>query len=464
MTTAPSPSPPARVLVVIGDTNLAQRVCASAIARKNTVHHLSAPSDSELRRALRDVPDGVAILLHDDVAAVRYALAVAHMAPQAPVTVTVFDRTVSDELERLLPQCDVTSPAELAAPALAGPCIDPANLALYRRPQGAMAVTTVNSQPRLGPWHPRRRNLRQQVGNIVGQLRPHDAGTRLLLIGLLGILGIVLADWAWLVGHGDHPAEALFHATRVVAAVGPASAPEHAHGYQLAASAAMLATVVFSALFTAGVIERMLGPKLIGLFGPRTLPRADHVIVVGMGQVGMRLCTELRRHGVPVVGVERDPHAATARIARSLGIPVMTGHGGDRAVLEKLRLAKARSIAAVGSDDLDNIAVAIAAHGVAPDTPVVIRAGEHEAIAETRSLLPLGTIRDVTSLAAGYVLARLLGEPVDGVIAHEHNIFLQRTDGSYTSWHLTTKDHCPHRRTATATATDHTQRTTEPIA
>ncbi|MEU8136917.1 NAD(P)-binding protein [Streptodolium elevatio] len=447
MTTAQPGSPPAdRRLVVIGDTNLARRVCASLTAREHTVHHLGEPNDSELRTALRTTPDGVAILLHDDVAALRYALAVAHISPQAPVTVTVFDRTVSEELKRLLPQCDVTSPADLAAPSLAGPCIDPANLAVHHRPQGTRAVTAVDARPRLGACQPHGRQLGRRLGRFAGQLRPHDAGTRLLVIGLTGILAVLLADWAWLVSHGHHPAEALFHATRVVAAVGPATAPAHSYGYQLAASAAMLATLLFSALFTAGVIERMLGLKLIGLIGPRTLPRSGHVIVVGMGQVGLRLCAELQRHGVPVVGVERDPHAATARLARSLGIPVMTGHGGDRTVLEQLRLGKARSIAAVGSDDLDNIAVAIAAHGVAPATPVVIRAGDHEAIAETRSLLPLGTVRDVTGLAAGYVLARLVDEPVGGVIAHEHDIYLQRPDETFTPWPLTTRDDCRHHQ------------------
>ncbi|WP_436791173.1 potassium channel family protein [Yinghuangia sp. YIM S10712] len=454
--TPPRPGSPsdARAVVVIGDTNLARRVCASSTARKHFVKHLREPSDSELRAALRSTPDGVAILLHDDVAALRYALAVAHITPQAPVIVTVFDRTVADELKRLLPQCDVTSPADLAAAALAGPCIAPHNVAILHRPQGALVVTAGNSRPHLEPYRPQQRQIRRRLGNFVGQLRPHDPGARLLVIGLLGICGILLADWLWLVGHGHHPAEALFHASRVVAAVGPASAPAESHGYQVAASVAMLATLAFSALFTAGVIERMLGPKLIGLIGPRTLPRADHVIVVGMGQVGMRLCTELRRHGVPVVGVERDPHAATARIARSLGVPVMTGHGGDRAVLEKLRLGKARSIAAVGSDDLDNIAVAIAAHGVAPATPVVIRAGDHEAIAETRSLLPMGTVRDVTGLAAGYVLARLLGEPAAGVIEYRHHIHLQRPDDSFVRWPLATGDHCPHRRPEPAADSD----------
>jgi Trk K+ transport system NAD-binding subunit len=79
---------------------------------------------------------------------------------------------------------------------------------------------------------------------------------------------------------------------------------------------------------------------------------------------------------------------------------VVVEHGVDRAVLERLGLRRAVALAAVGSDEFDNIAVAIAANAVSADTRVVLRAGEQEAIAETRSLLPLGVTRDVLGLAA----------------------------------------------------------------
>lgn len=440
----PSAIPDPRTYVVVGETHLASRVCAS-LRDGHTVHHLPAPDDQELRLAVGKGPDGVAVLLHDDVAALRYALAVAHLSPATPMIVTIFDRTVADELTRLLPQCEVTSPADLVAPSLAGPCLEPDLVAVRRLGRRTWAVREEEGVLRLENRRPQRR-LRwpARMSRAAGQLRPHDAGTRLLMFGMLGMLAILVGDWAWLVGHGHHPAEAFFHAARVVAGVGPATAPSTAHGYQVAAAAAMLGTVAFTALFTAGVVERMLGPKLIGLIGPRTLPRSDHVIVVGMGQVGMRLCVELRRLGVSVVGVERNPQAATAGLARSLGIPVMNGDGGDRRVLEQLRLRHARALAAVGSDDLDNIAVAITAHGVASETRVVIRAGEHEAIAETRSLLPMGTVRDVTSLAATYVVARLLRERVVSVVTHRDNVYVQAPKGSFDQRVLSGSERCRH--------------------
>ncbi|MDI3406449.1 potassium channel family protein [Streptomyces cavernicola] len=438
-------SPGSCTYVVIGETNLARRVCASLRECGHTVRHLTEPRDHELREAMEPEPEAVAVLLHDDVAALRYALAVAHIGERTPITVTIFDRTVADELLRLLPQCHVTSPAELAAPVLAGPCLG-ADISALRHEEGATHAVRVTDEGPVSslPWQAERVRLRARIGRLAGQLRPHDAGTRILLLGLLGMFTALVTDLIWLLASGHHPAGALFDAARVVATVGPAEAPDHSAAYSVLASVLMLATVVFGALFTAGVVERMLGPRLVGLVGPRTVPRSGHVIVVGMGQVGIRLCGELRRLGVPVVGVERDPAAPGIRLARSLGIPVLTGHGGDRVVLEQLRLHKARALAAVGSDDLDNVAVAIAAHGVAPDTRVVLRAGEHEAIAETRSLLPLGTVRDVNSLAAAYVLARMLGTPATGVIAHRHRTLVQLPAGTFEPWPLAARRGCAH--------------------
>ncbi|MGW0734742.1 potassium channel family protein [Streptomyces sp. NPDC002851] len=431
--------------IVIGETNLARRVCASLRGDAHPVQHLTEPRDDELRAAMAPALDGVAVLVHEDVAALRYVLAVAHMAPKVPITVTIFDRTVADELLRLLPQCHVTSPADLVAPALAGPCVDAGMIALRRKGGRTQAVRWSDTGvPQLDSWAPQRVRRRARFGRLAGQLRPHDAGTRIMFIGLLGMLVALLGDLTWLLAAGHHPAQALFDAARVVATVGPAAAPEHSTAYPILASTLMLSTVVFSAMFTAGIIDRMLSPRLVGLIGPRTLPRSGHVIVVGMGQVGLRLCGELKGLGIPVVGVERNPKAPNIRLARSLGIPVLAGHGGDRAVLERVRLERARALAAVGSDDLDNIAVAIAAQGVSPGTRVVLRAGEHEAIAETRSLLPLGTIRDVTSLAAVYVLARLLGQPATSVVAHRHRVFVDAPDEGFTPWPLAAREGCSH--------------------
>ncbi|MBO9523195.1 MAG: NAD-binding protein [Nocardioidaceae bacterium] len=366
--------------LVVGETAVATRVCATL---GEDVVHLVAPTDDQLADAMAGGLTRAAVLIRDDVSALRYALAVAHLDERLPMVVSIFDRTIAEQLRALLPQARVVSPAALAAPSLAAAC-----LAATPPPRRVIPGWLVRAWP---------------------DLRHQQPGSRLLALGLAGLVTVLLLDLTWLLLDGRGLAEAYVEAARVVATVGPAA--DHAGtAYSIFAGSAMLLTILFAALFTAGVVERLVSPPLAGILGRRSVPHRDHVIVVGLGQVGLRLCALLRERGVPVVGVERDRDAPMIRLARTLGIPVVIGQGTDRRVLEDLGLRRCRAVAAVGSDDLDNIAVAVAASAVAAQVPVVLRAGEHEAIRETRSLLPLGTTRDVTAIAAEHVVAQMQGE------------------------------------------------------
>jgi TrkA-N domain len=368
--------------LVIGNTTLSKRICHELAAGDQRVDHLVEPADDCLAEAVLRRPGAVAVVVHDDVLAVRYALAIAHLDPALRAVVTIFDRTIADHVARLLPQAVVTSPAAIAAPTLAGACLGPDVIAVRRKGSD---------------W-------RVRIDRLVLRLGVQDLSARLMVAGLVGLLAVLAIDFLWLMVAGHHSApDAFLEAARVVATVGPGPSDPSA-AYAVFSGIAMLACVGFTALFTAGLVDRLLEPGLVSLLGSRSAPRRDHVIVVGMGQVGIRLCTELRHLGVPVVGVERDPAAPQLHVARALRIPVVAGHGGDRGVLERVGLHRALALAAVGSDENDNIAVAIAANAVAPGTRVVLRAGEQEAIAETRSLLPLGVTRDVWSIAAAHIV------------------------------------------------------------
>ena len=116
--------------LVIGETPAARRACAT-LDRTARVLHLGSPGDADLASALRDGLTSACILVRDDVAALRYALALAHLDQSLPLVVTIFDRTIAGQLSTFLPQATVFSPATLAAPSLTGPCLEPDLLASY---------------------------------------------------------------------------------------------------------------------------------------------------------------------------------------------------------------------------------------------------------------------------------------------------------------------------------------------
>ncbi|GAB2977675.1 NAD-binding protein [Nocardioides montaniterrae] len=429
--------------LVIGATTLARRVCAALTDRGHTVHHLPAPDDAELRVALQAEVAGVAVLLHQDDVGLRYALAAAHFAPGVPLIAAIFDATTSDELHRLLPTCIVTSPAELAAPVLVAACLGDGAALFPTAKNRAEAVSIEGSGVARHAW---RRTLSERMralrGRIAGQLRPHDAGSRILYLGLGGATLALLCDWTWLLSIGTPWPEAFQEAAQVAATVGPEG--HHGEAYGVFAGVAMLSSVLFTGMFTAGLVDMLLGPRLIGLFGSRALPRAGHVVVIGLGQVGLRLCRHLQALGIPAVAVERHGDARWVEVARNLRIPVVIGNGGDRAVLERVRISHAVAVAAVGSADLDNISVAVSARGVAPDARIVVRAGEHELISETASLLPLGETRDVTRLSSAYVVARLLGVDAAHVLLDGNRVLLLLPSGDSVEWRTSRPHGCAH--------------------
>ena len=139
--------------------------------------------------------------------------------------------------------------------------------------------------------------------------------------------------------------------------------------------------------------------RLTGLVGLNAVPRRDHVVVVGLGQVGYRLCTLLRECGIPVVVVEADEDDESVGHARRDKLPVVIGRGADPVVLRRLSLDRARALAAVTPDDLTNVEVAMTARSLADELRVVLRAGDGEVAQETGSLFRIGHVIDVHRIA-----------------------------------------------------------------
>jgi hypothetical protein len=331
----------------------------------------------------------VAILLWDDIAALRYCLAVHHIRPTVRLFVTIFDKTVRHQLESSVPDCTIMSTADIAVPSLLGPSIDPALVAVHRGEAGLSAAAADADGSLWGQAYavPTQMRRRSRLGVLLGQLRPHDGHSQILLGGLVAMAAVLVIDYLQSVSLLDlSPLDALHAAARTLATVGPAEPTGQSDVSTLVSAIVMLMAVAATAFFTAGLVERMVAVRSVGLIGPLALPRRGHVVVVGLGQIGLRLCEDLRRAGLSVVAIERHADARYLAVARDLRVPVIIGDGTSRKVLETVALRRAEALAAVASDDLQNIAVAVAARAVAPHVRIVMRAGDHDAIAETQSL------------------------------------------------------------------------------
>ena len=400
-------------IVVIGHTDVGRRACALLESRGVSTTHLDDPSDALVRETLAAPVDGVAVLLHDDMRALRYSLMIEHVRPGIRLFVAMFDGTARVQLERTVPNCIVLSPAAISVPSMVAAAIAPDYLAIRRSGSTAdrswVTISKAADAPRARIHQysmPVSLRVRGIIGRLRGQLHPYDSGSSVLLGGVFGLLVIIALDTLVGLRHESF-IRALYDATRTTATI---SSPDLADESWLLLWAALAAILVmgFTAAFAAGIVHHLLSGRHVALVGRRVMPRSGHVVIVGMGQVGLRLAQELRAIGVAVVGIERHADAAGLPLARDLGIPVVIGDASSRRVLRRAGLSGAVALVAAGSDERDNIAVAISARAVADELRVVIRAGADDAIDETQSLFHIGSVVDVNGLTAAFVVESMM--------------------------------------------------------
>jgi voltage-gated potassium channel Kch len=312
----------------------------------------------------------VAVVTRDDAHALRLTLLSAHVRPDLPLWVTMFDHTVSRELEHVAPKVHVLSPSEIVAGDLA---------------EGILAEAEEEIL----------------VGRRHG-VRVVDDALRLLVISAAGLfVALVIEMVITMIAFHHGIVDAFYFSTRSVATVaGPPGAEEGPAWFKVISAANMVAAVALVAIFTAALVRRLSRRRLTTLFGPRSAPARHHVVLVGFGQVGFRLAQELKERDIAVVAIERDFEAPSIRLAKAAGIPVAVGRGDDREVLQRVGIERCGAVAAVTSDDLVNVAVGLAAEDLRPDVPIVLRLGDGEVASETDSLLHLGRICDAHKLAA----------------------------------------------------------------
>jgi Trk K+ transport system NAD-binding subunit len=421
---------PEQRVLLLGEGDLAEETAEALRAAGSNVERLQDPSHEELRDALDAGADAVMVVSRDDAWPLRVALLARHLDPDVPIIATIFDPETARELDEVIGKCTITSLADIVAPTLAGPCLGHDLAAVLdeddrpvglRCSEGDVEVATL---PEV-----RARRARALASALI---KPFDRSAALVFFGAVGLLTVLLFETVAAALVLDQAlVDSFYGAVKTLVTVDPnLEVDDGPKWFKLVISGSMLIALLFAAAFTGGLVERLIGRRLTGLLGRRAVPRSDHIVVVGLGQVGLRLALLLRRCGVSVVGIEKHEEGENVGHAKELGLPVVIGRGADPSLLKRLSLEHAVALAAVTNDDLENIAVTLAARALAPDLRLVLRAGSRAASGETRSLERLGHVRDVHRIGAVYLAGLALGSSASHVVVDGETAHLRDQDGA----------------------------------
>jgi Trk K+ transport system NAD-binding subunit len=172
---------------------------------------------------------------------------------------------------------------------------------------------------------------------------------------------------------------------------------------------ATLVTVLY-AMLTNLLVSRRIAQSLGRQLATRM---RDHVVLVGLGAVGLRVLEHIVAAGQPAVVLERDEDNRFLARARALDVPVVFGDSTVPASLEAVGLRHARAVAVLTSSDLANIETGLVVHDLLGeergDVPVVLRVFDRQLAQTIEASFGFHYVRSTAALAAPWFVGAALG-------------------------------------------------------
>jgi Trk K+ transport system NAD-binding subunit len=182
-----------------------------------------------------------------------------------------------------------------------------------------------------------------------------------------------------------------------------------AFGIALIVAGTTLVTTLF-ALLTNMLVSRRIAQSL----GQARIPgMRGHVVMVGLGSIGMAVLDGLLRRGREVVVVERDEGNRYLSEVRRRGVPLVLGDATLGPTLEAVNLARAAAVAIVTSDDLTNIETGLAVRDRLgerwTEVPVVLRVFDRELGRRLEESFAFRHVWSTVAIAAPWFVGATLG-------------------------------------------------------
>jgi Trk K+ transport system NAD-binding subunit len=198
---------------------------------------------------------------------------------------------------------------------------------------------------------------------------------------------------------------------------------------RIATMVVMVLTTVLLAILYALVTDYLVSRRIAATFGLTHLTGTkDHVIVVGLGSLGLAVVDRLVKAGQPVVVVERDAGNRHIPRARALGVPVIAQDATQLETLRSANLSTARAVAVLTSDEYANIETGLAVRDSlgdrAPAVPVVMRVFDRRLGAMLEQRLHFHHVRSVSAVSAPWFVAAALGLDVIATFSVDQEPFI----------------------------------------
>jgi Trk K+ transport system NAD-binding subunit len=172
------------------------------------------------------------------------------------------------------------------------------------------------------------------------------------------------------------------------------------------------------------VTALVVGARLTGRVRSAPRPPGDHIIVVGLGNVGTAVTGQLHDLGFDVACVDNNPNARGIPMARQMRLPVVIGDSFREQTLRAAGLDTCIALVSVTSSDIVNLETALNARALREDVRIVLRLTDDDLAERLQTTIGNTVSRSVSYLAASAFAAAMLEHQVLRTIAVGRHVLL----------------------------------------
>jgi Trk K+ transport system NAD-binding subunit len=406
----------------------------------------------------------LALVHQDDVGNIHAALCAQAVEPRIRLVMRIFSSRLGSGVKRLFADCEVMSDSAMAAPAFVAAALgEPApthfrhagrTLYVARRDDVrpdtivcGLADTRQRNNPRVLPANPGDADLvlaeatGQPSGTVLAarklvrkrrRRRPLAAAIRGLRafvnrktgVATITVLAIVAVFGTLLARSQDLNLWQALYFTLLTTITGSDVQLNAGWGVQVMQVILTVAGLALIPLITAAVVEAVVNARLALNVGRLRTPRVDHVVVVGLGNVGTRVIRQLNDLGVEVVAIDKAPEARGAAVARRLEIPLIVGDVAQEEVLRSASVETCQALVVVSTDDVANLQAALNGRALRADLRVVMRLFDGDLAKRIQRAFDIAVSRSVSYLAAPSFAAAMMNRDVIATIPVDRHALL----------------------------------------
>jgi Trk K+ transport system NAD-binding subunit len=150
----------------------------------------------------------------------------------------------------------------------------------------------------------------------------------------------------------------------------------------------------------------------------------DHIVLVGLGNVGTRVLRRLIDLGIDVVAIDKAADARGVKVAQQFGVPVIVGDASREETLRAASIDTCQALVVVSTDDAVNLQAALHARAVRDDMRVVLRLFDDDFARRVQDAFNINISRSVSRLCAPAFAAAMLEREVLATIPVDRHALL----------------------------------------